>query len=118
MSKAIFNEELDSDGVPIVTPQQVKEKAAEIKVIDVRRPEELRGELGRIKASVHSQLQTDLDEYLNSLPKNDTYVFICRSGNRSGLATHMAKKKGLQNVFNMKGGMLAWNALGFEVEKN
>jgi len=40
--------------------------------------------------------------------KNDEIIIYCRSGNRSGIATHMLEAFGYKNVKNLVGGMLNW----------
>jgi rhodanese-related sulfurtransferase len=48
---------------------------------------------------------------INALPTDLPVIFICRSGSRSGqVANEVAGQ--LENVFNMTGGMKAWNAAG------
>ena len=48
---------------------------------------------------------------INALPTDKPLIFICRSGNRSGqVASAVAGQ--LENVFNMVGGMKAWNEAG------
>lgn len=48
---------------------------------------------------------------INALPTDKPLIFICRSGNRSGqVASAVAGQ--LENVFNMSGGMKAWNEAG------
>ena len=87
-------------------------------LVDVRSPEEFTGGLGHIKGSKLITLGDDLENYKNSLKdKNQKIVFICRSGNRSGKATENFTDDGFTNCFNMIGGMIEWNSLGFEVEK-
>jgi hydroxyacylglutathione hydrolase len=103
--------------IPELSPSDVKSRQREFKLIDVRRPDEWSGELGHIEGALFATLETDLDAYLNSLSKDDSYVFICRSGGRSGRATELAQAKGFKKVYNMTGGMLAWNAHGFEVKR-
>jgi hydroxyacylglutathione hydrolase len=53
---------------------------------------------------------------LSELPKDQTVVFVCRSGGRSGRATAYARDNGFTSVYNMKGGMLLWNQQGLTVE--
>ena len=48
---------------------------------------------------------------INALPTDKPLIFICRSGNRSGqVASAVAGQ--FENVFNMSGGMKAWNEAG------
>jgi hydroxyacylglutathione hydrolase len=58
----------------------------------------------------------DLAETLNTLPKDKTIVFVCRSGGRSAKATHLATQNGYTHVYNLKGGMLLWNELHLPTE--
>ncbi len=37
-----------------------------------------------------------------------TIAMLCRSGNRSGMATTLLQRAGLENVENVDGGLLAW----------
>jgi rhodanese-related sulfurtransferase len=40
--------------------------------------------------------------------KEETVYVYCRSGNRSGQACMMLEPYGFKNVYNVVGGMLAW----------
>lgn len=55
---------------------------------------------------------------MGELSSDDTLVFVCRSGGRSARAAAFALENGFTHVYNMKGGMLAWNQQGLAVEKN
>jgi len=77
-------------------------------IIDVRRAEELEAELGSIEGVRLSTLQTDFKQDVNRLKKDKRYLFICRSGGRSTKAAQMAIAKGVEHVYNLDGGMLAW----------
>jgi rhodanese-related sulfurtransferase len=100
-----------------ILPKDVSAKLSSVKIIDVRRPDEFTGELGHIPGATLVTLETDLETYLKNLPKNDAYVFVCKSGGRSGAATKLAFQMGLSNVANMVGGMMAWNAAGLGIER-
>lgn len=102
-------------GVFDIDPQELNLKKDQVCLVDVRRPDEFTGELGHIPGARLLVLDT-LPDHLDDLPKDQTIVFVCRSGGRSGRATAFALNEGLQNVYNMKGGMLRWNELELEVE--
>jgi hydroxyacylglutathione hydrolase len=115
MAKVEFTTSLrNPDGVNDVDPSEVLEKVSQVKIIDVRRPEEFTGELGHIPGAKLMPLDS-LPTQIGNLPKEDTYVFVCRSGGRSSRAGQFARAMGYDNVYNMKGGMLLWNELGFKV---
>lgn len=54
--------------------------------------------LGQLQARVHE---------LRSLGMKPVAV-ICRSGRRSAIATEILQQAGIKNVYNVQGGMLAW----------
>ncbi len=97
------------DGVPEVCCEETLEKARQCQLIDVRRPDEFTGELGHVDGAKLVTLETDFESEVGKWDKDQTYVFICRSGARSGRATLMALQLGFKNVYNMTGGMLSWN---------
>lgn len=98
-----------------VSPEEVSQKASSVHLVDVRGPDEYTGELGHVAGSKLIVLDT-LPENLHDLPADEPIVFICRSGARSGRAAAYAQEQGFRHVFNMKGGMIQWNALGLPVE--
>lgn len=106
----------ENPGVEDIDPKELWERRNDVKIVDVRRPDEYEGELGHIAGSELMVLDT-LPQRLGELPTDRTIVFICRSGARSGRAAAFAKENGLTDVYNMKGGMLLWNELGLETER-
>ena len=105
----------DNPGVEDIDPKELWDNKNHVKMIDVRRPDEFTGELGHIPGSELIVLDT-LPQRLSEIPKDQSVVFICRSGARSGRAAAFAKQNGYTEVFNMKGGMILWNELKLEVE--
>jgi len=104
------------EGVFDIGPQELKDKLNDVKLIDVRQPDEYTGELGHIANSELMVLDT-LPDKLASISKEKTVVFICRSGGRSARATAFALMNGFQSVFNLQGGMLLWNELQLPTNK-
>lgn len=98
-----------------VTPEEVLQKKDEVKLIDVRRPDEYTGELGHVPGAELLTLDY-LPQRIRELPTDRTIVFICRSGGRSARATAFALENGFKSVYNMKGGMLLWNEKSLAVE--
>lgn len=99
-------------GVDIInlTPAEVKSRISDFdEIIDVRRPEEFNDSLGHIQNAKLSTLQTDFKTNVKNLDPNKCYLFVCRSGGRSTKAAQMAINYGVTKVFNLDGGMLAWN---------
>lgn len=79
-------------------------------VVDVREPYE-RAE-AHIPGSRHIPLG-ELPDRLSELPVDKPVAFICRSGGRSSVAAEAAKQ--IEQVSDVRGGMLAWSAAGLPV---
>jgi rhodanese-related sulfurtransferase len=80
-------------------------------VLDVRTKEELSGSLGKLDRIVHIPIQ-QLEERINELSKykENEIAIICRSGNRSNIATEILREKGF-NAKNILGGMIEYRNL-------
>lgn len=103
---------------PEITAEQLNSRKNKPLLVDVRRPDEFNNELGHIAGSQLITLGNQLNEFLaTKSDKNSELVFVCRSGARSAEATKESRKLGFTNTFNLKGGMLRWNELGFKVER-
>jgi rhodanese-related sulfurtransferase len=106
------------DGIPEVDVDEVLRHAKHLRLIDVRREDEFNNELGHVAGSELITLGPELEDFISSAKsQNAVIVFICRSGNRSGTATLIAREQGLQHVYNMTGGMIRWNELQLPVER-
>lgn len=82
-----------------------------IVVLDVRTPEEYR--LGHLRnAKLIDYYDAKFSENLRELPKDKTILIYCHSGRRSADALAILKKLKYSRVFNMLGGIVAWNKEG------
>ncbi len=104
------------DNVFDIAPVEVEKLRSEVLLIDVREPDEFIGELGHVAGAKLIPLGS-LPDQLSHLPKEQTIVFICRSGNRSAQASAFATSKGFNNTYNMMGGMILWNTLLLSIER-
>ncbi|MFD2670250.1 rhodanese-like domain-containing protein [Marinicrinis sediminis] len=96
--------------VKTISTQAVKEQLAEqanVHYIDVREHEEVAE--GKIAEAAHIPMG-EIPDRLSEIPKDKTVVFICRSGARSGRVCEYLLMNGYDNVLNMEGGMLAYDA--------
>ena len=82
------------------TPQSV--------ILDVRTEEEF--ESGYIKGALNLDIRggADFIASVEELDKSKAYFVYCRSGARSGQACQLMGQMGFENVYNLEGGVLAW----------
>ena len=57
-----------------------------------------------------------LPSRLNQLDKNATTVFYCQMGGRSAQAAGYAADNGFTDVYNLEGGIAAWEQAGLPIE--
>ena len=77
-------------------------------ILDVRTPEEM--EEGYIPGTIHIDFylgQEFLDE-LEKLDRTKNYYVYCRSGNRSAQACALMNNMGIENAYNLEGGIIEW----------
>lgn len=85
-------------------------------VLDVREDKEI--VTGKIINSIHVPLAS-LPNRLKELDKYKTRPLIvsCRTGNRSNNACATLKKNGFESVFNLNGGIVAWQNANLPLAK-
>jgi rhodanese-related sulfurtransferase len=82
-------------------------------VLDVRTNGEYKG--GHIPKALQIDISSNgFTDKIEQLDKSKTYLVYCRSGSRSGTACRVMASKGFTNLFNLSGGIGAWNG---KVEK-
>ena len=78
-----------------------------IVLIDVRTPEEFQE--GHLEgAKLINFYDANFQEEVKKLDASKKYVVYCRSGGRSSKSVSAMKKIGFKDVYNMSGGVLAW----------
>lgn len=94
----------------------MKMNREEAVVIDVREDAEVAK--GRIPQSKHIPLG-QLSGRLSELEKfkGKPIIVACRSGHRSAGACGILAKNGFENVYNLSGGMIAWEQANLPMEK-
>ncbi|MCM3706274.1 MULTISPECIES: rhodanese-like domain-containing protein [Cytobacillus] len=90
-----------------MTVKEVEQQLAageKLNIIDVREADEVKE--GKIASAIHIPLGL-IEFRMHELDKDQEYVMVCRSGNRSGLAARFLEGQGF-TVINMLGGMMNW----------
>ena len=90
-------------------PRGVYERLDEVQLVDCREQDEW--DAGRIDGAVLIPLNQILAGAGGDLKSDRPVVVVCRSGNRSELASMMFQARGLE-AYNLEGGMEAWEAEG------
>ena len=85
-----------------------------VQIVDVREPDEFA--TGRVPSSTLIPLD-DLLGRSAELQSDADLIFVCSVGVRSALASEMAAAVGCRKVYNMEGGMSAWAAKGYPIER-
>ena len=85
-------------------------------VLDVRTAKEfVNGHIEGAQNVVYSMF--GFEDAVKVLDKSKTYYIYCKSGARSGRALNILKKQGFVKVYNLSGGILAWQRKGLSVVK-
>lgn len=78
-------------------------------ILDVRTPEELKE--GFVPDSVQFNFfDLTFRPNIKKLKRSKTYLVYCRTGNRSKRVCDIMNEMGFNNVYDLKGGILAWNS--------
>ena len=91
--------------VTVVEFKKLKDSNADYQLIDVREEHEL--EICEI-GGVHIAMGEVMDN-LDKISKDKQVVIHCRSGARSGAICQALEANGFTNVYNLKGGIIAWS---------
>ncbi len=93
----------------LTTARGVAEHLDEIQLVDCREPYEWAA--GRIEGAVHIPLNAIMAGATGEIATDRPVVVVCRSGNRSELATLMLRARGYE-AYNLEGGMEDWERQG------
>jgi rhodanese-related sulfurtransferase len=92
------------------------ESSPEKNVIDVRTDVEVAG--GVIPNATQIDLsRTDFRESISSLDKSKPVFVYCAVGGRSSMASEVLEQAGFEKVYNLSGGINAWQAAGLPLGK-
>ncbi len=108
-------------GLPIenfgtTSAQQCAEwlQAGQVKVLDVR--DDMEWDEKHIPGASHTFVGY-LEEQPPLLPKDQPLVVHCSVGHRSALACSILSRQGYTRIYNLLGGLTAWEKLGLPIEK-
>ncbi len=86
-------------------------------IIDVRTPEE-QVESGLIpNATLINIHDADFKDNIGKLDKTKPVYVYCKSGGRSGKAMNVMVELGFKEIYNLDGGITAWNGANYPTDK-
>ena len=94
-----------------ITVETLHSLQHDLKILDVRDQSEW--EEGHIKGATHIPYYF-LVQHLQELNNSQPLALICASGQRSSIACSLLQKNGFTQLFNVVGGMDAWDEAGYE----
>ena len=90
--------------ITVIELKKLKDTEADFQLIDVREEHEL-----EICAMGGEHIAMgDVLNNLDRISKTKQVIIHCRSGARSGAICQALEKEGYANVYNLKGGIIAW----------
>lgn len=94
-----------------LTPAQLKSRQQQLLVIDVR------GWFEYWLGHIPGAQRFSKNRILKDIPKDQAIAVTCLSGHRSAIAAHWLVAQGYRQVFNLQGGLLAWQDAGYAVQR-
>lgn len=101
---------MTTSAITQVTPVDCATDLKSYFVVDVRSSAERASDLGYLAPSHHVDLAKVLAGDWNPPVKDAKILCVCRSGIRSMRAAEALAARGFTNLYNLAGGMLAWQA--------
>lgn len=89
----------------------------DVRLVDVRENSEFNAELGHVKGAELVPLSM-VQAIAHKWDRKQPVLLVCRSGGRSAGASRILRELGFETVYNLTGGMLAWNQQGLPVERS
>lgn len=91
--------------ITVAELKKLKDNNSDFQLIDVREEHELEiCEIGGVNIPMGEVMDN-----LNKISKDKQVVIHCRSGARSGAICQALEANGYNNVYNLKGGIIAWS---------
>ncbi len=95
----------------LLTPSQLKARDHQLLIVDVR------GRMEYFMGHIPGAQCLSRDRILKSIPKDQPIAITCLSGHRSAVAAQWLVAQGYQQIYNLQGGLLAWQSAGYPVQR-
>jgi len=104
-----------SEGHRELSPEGLRRQLGSVRIVDVREPSEFNDSLGHVPGSELAPVGT-LSQAAQGWDREAPLVLVCRSGRRGVAGAQTLQGMGFKHLFNLTGGMLAWDKSGFPAE--
>lgn len=94
-----------------LTSTQLKSQQNQLFVIDVR------GWFEYWMGHIPGAQRLNQNRILKDIAKDQPIAITCLSGHRSAIAAQWLVSQGYQQVYNLQGGLLAWQSVGYPVQR-
>lgn len=109
-------DENSASKISLITATELNKVNDQILLIDVRTPGEFAS--GHIENSINIDYKADnFKELIGELDPNQEVYVYCKVGGRSGRSAKILRDMGFKNIYDLKGGIIAWEKEGFKTVK-
>lgn len=95
----------------LLTPAQLKSRQDQLMIIDVR------GWMEYWMGHIPGAQRFNQTRILQDIPKDQAIVLTCLSGHRSAITAQWLVSQGYRQVYNLKGGTMAWQQMGYPLQR-
>ncbi len=94
--------------------EKIEQGSDDVELIDIRTPAEVaRGVLPNAKTLPMHLIPLKIGHFTDPGKK---YIIYCRTGSRSAQACMFLNQQGIDNVYNLRGGIMSWAQHGLNIE--
>jgi len=102
--------------ISLISASELNKANDQILLIDVRTPGEFAS--GHIENSINIDYKSnDFKDLIGKLDPNQEVYVYCKVGGRSGRSAKIMRDMGFEKIYDLKGGINAWEKEGFKTVK-
>lgn len=95
----------------LLAPAQLKSRENQLLLIDIR------GWLEYWLGHIPGAKRLSRDRILKDISKDQAIAITCLSGHRSAIAAQWLVSQGYSQIYNLRGGLLAWQSAGYQIQR-
>lgn len=95
----------------LLSPAQLKSRQKQLLIIDIR------SWLEYWTGHIPGAQKLSQSYIFNNIEKDQAIAVTCLSGHRSAIVAHRLIDQGYRQVYNLQGGLLAWQSAGYTIQR-